>query len=379
MEFEYLGNPEKTKYFPAKKDGKFGYIDSDLNINVPFKYEEAFPYVRYPFSDFSYLGIVFWYGHAIVKNNGMYGVLDVASNTEVLPCEFDMIHLPFYCNNKMSTFWPRPNVENTQYQFVFVAKNDKWGVYKTGEKSNKEYQKVIPCEYKYIWGLYPNSTIVHAKKFNNKYSLLALDTGDVLIDDLEDVKVGNDYYGYFPVKFNGYWGVFNTNCSKVTHNFKYISVNEFPLAKNKHCVKVTSPEGKIGIVNINNYSLEVVPPKFDNVLFENNSFITVQYDKKGIWENGKAVVPCEYDYIENITREEGNDYFIVRKFKNGKFGVYDKNKGITPEFIYDKIKVINNKLKKNKKDTGYLDTTVYYDAPILFGFINNKWIKINLE
>ena len=106
MIVEKIDRLDNSVPFRAKFDGKYGYVNSDNDIVVPFDYDDAD----------QFLGDL-----AVVKRNGFMGVIN-KQGKEVVPCEYEGITI---CRDGL----------------ILVYKKGKWGYF------NKRGDVVVPCIY----------------------------------------------------------------------------------------------------------------------------------------------------------------------------------------------------------------------------------------
>jgi hypothetical protein len=184
------------KYFFGKK-GRWGVVDSDRNVKIPFEYDYIKDVINDPPTNrFSYddSGDTFF-----VQKDGKLGKIDFKNNI-IIPIEYDGI------SDKV------PNHPGAHY----IDKNGKIGIIKNSA------EVIIPPIYD---SLYVKSfgDIIKAKlngKFgviNSKHEILIPFKYDALMVDTKDKKIkkddGFDYYALilnkYVVKLNGEWMYLN--------------------------------------------------------------------------------------------------------------------------------------------------------------------------
>ena len=103
----------------CNKEGKFGYIDKEGNVVIPFRYEpgkDEWSYTDQPVFDFHQGLARVW-----DKATGKYGYIDKEGN-EVFPCEFDF-------------------AEDVSEGVAIVQKGDQFGFINTKGNSTFDFAK----------------------------------------------------------------------------------------------------------------------------------------------------------------------------------------------------------------------------------------------
>jgi len=381
MNLDFIEDCKVKKIYVVGKDNKYGYMDNHLAILVPCIYDMAYPVIPLEIRHWeSYTQ--HWYPHAIVKKENKFGVLSVPDNTEMLPCEFDSINHPYYSKyNLGQEFWHRSEISNSSPPYlVFASKDDKWGIYFI--HNDKPYEQLIPHEYKYIWGPFLNNPYVYAKKFNNKFVVLDPVSKKEIeaVGEVDQIDFGVNYNSYCTICIDNKWGVFSFIKGTITHECKYKKINPYPFPGNTKAALLHTFDGNVGVANLHEKDSFFVPPKYNNVCYENGSFIVFNFGKKGIVADSKEIIPCEYFYIENVLKSNSNRYFIVQKFKNSKFGILDLQNKFTTELKYDKLQVLNMTVN-DPKSQYILRNELKYPiiAGLILGLKENTWEQITLE
>lgn len=154
---------QATDFIPAKKDGKYGYINLKNQIRIPFRYHEAKMFRngmarvkekgwnfidtsgkslriqhRYSFAD------DFQLGTALVKKSGKWGVID-KTGKEIIPCKFS-----HWYENEYQMLYRTQNL-------VMVKKGNRHALYRiTGEKiTDAVYDNIL---------IYPTRTIIQVER-----------------------------------------------------------------------------------------------------------------------------------------------------------------------------------------------------------------------
>jgi len=115
---------EKTLLI-EEKNNKYGVIDSDGKIIIPFEYR----IINKPDKIYSGEDVFF-----IVHDDGYFGAFDYNGKI-VFPCEYDYLE-DFFDRKRKKVY------------FIFL-KDGKWGMM----DSNGEIEIIHNCDFDYIWGI----------------------------------------------------------------------------------------------------------------------------------------------------------------------------------------------------------------------------------
>ncbi len=278
----------------------------------------------------------------LLMQNNKYGVIDRAGNTIINPT-FDIIEMP---NPSKDIFICKSNYnENTKEYNIQIF------------NKNKE-----PILYQYY--------IVEAIQLNN----------------VED----NGFYEKSVLKYksDGLYGLIDLSGNKITKPI-YESIDGFEYNEGLLLVKKS---GKYGIININ--GAVVVKNKYDEILSDSYYEESTGYKKSGyivgtksdngmrygyVDVNRKELLKNEFNYIYRIADKKDDIYLVA--FKDGKAGIYQKNKSILPHDYEDiEYNVQNDSLtlqKASKQGVARFDgsTIVPFDYDNIFfagNYINAK-------
>lgn len=232
----------------------------------------------------------------LLMQNNKYGVIDRAGNIIIDPT-FDIIEMP---NPSKDIFICKGNYNENKKEYNVQVFN-----------KNKE-----PILYQYY--------IVEAIELNS----------------VED----NGFYEKSVLKYksDGLYGLIDLSGNKITKPV-YESIEGFEYNEGLLLVKKS---GKYGIINMN--GAIIVKPKYDEILSDGYYEEQVGYKKSGYIVGKKSDDGMRYGYIDSNRKEllksEFNDiYRIADKkdstylvaFKDGKAGIYKKNKNVLPHDYED--------------------------------------------
>lgn len=275
----------------ASKDGKWGYLDFDGNIALPFEYDGC--------SKFSG-------NYATVKKDNRTFIID-KTGREI--CD-KVEKLRFGCEDPLEGYWAG-------------IKDDKCGL--LDDAGNF----ILPCEFDEIerWGI---TRLISVMKDGKR--------GVYDLSGKEIIKIEFDYIGTprtegVPVRLSPVrWekeGVVTTDGRFIIKpgEFKSCSVDE-----KGGVIVVENKDGKAGLRAFD--GSEITPCVFDRInAFSDNGMAQAKIDGKfGLLDNkGQWVIPAEYEGIEDMS--EG----LVGAKKDGKWGfINDKNEWVIAP-AYDRI------------------------------------------
>jgi hypothetical protein len=314
FEYDWISWTRNPDLAVARKDGKQGIINSNGDVIIPIEYTNV---------EYAGEGLI-----AVQTgdfNTGKWGYLNL-NNEVVLPIEYDRTGWMFFDG------------------LAFVQKDNFQGFVNT----NGEI--VIPLEYERTWNSFTNG-FARVRK-NNKWGIINT-KGEVVVS-LEYDNIHNEFNedtGLMGVSKDGKWGFVNTkgevvipleydSVEQFSHNIVAVQKNEkwgFVDTKGKVVIPIEYDSvsswyvsdifsvnigGKWGFIDIN--SDVKVPAIYDSTRHAGNEFAVVrsgdwQTGKHGVVciENGRVIIPLEYDRIEYIDYSDG--YFWVQK--DGLWGI----------------------------------------------------------
>ncbi len=341
-DIDYIEKDQETGWFRVhNKQNKWGFIDNDSLVKIPFEYDFVNPFEN---------------GLAYTKNGKKE--FFITKNNLKLEGNFDEVKI-------------------FSFGSAGVRKNKKWGFI------DEKGKLIIPfvydkVEYFTINGLCP--VVKNGKAgFINKSGkeIIPVIYDDARSEQLDDIVI---------VKKNKKWAFFN-NQGKQLSDFIFdnvFSTDHYNFTKDdlNKSKSTFSKNGAVLVLKDNHYEYlnEKIEPAFPNNKFDSatvydafKNAIVKRNGKYGmIKPNGELKVPLDFDFIEPYDNNLGNysEYYNARKgkifsiinrnlekigesyepiynnfrldnslisFKNikGKYGVVDKNGKIEVPFIYD--------------------------------------------
>lgn len=380
---DYIEKDPETGWFRAKsKTGKYGFIDKDSIIKIPFIYDFINPFDENKLAyvkdkgkelyidvkgeiiipeNYTELGL-FSEGLVSAKKNGKFGFIDASGETAI---SFLYDSAGFFCQG-----------------LALVSKNKKYGFI------DKEGKEIIPVIYSSAWHSQTDSIVIIS---NDEKWAFVNNNGKFLSDFVYD-KVFTGYKNMIPSVVNGdKTTYFKNGAVLVLRNKKYEFLNEkiesaFPENKfdsasvfDTYKNAIVKRSGKYGIINSD--GIAKAPIEYDFIKYFDTNHNSSEYynarkgkvfhiynkDLKKIGEshqpiyndfsvstpviifrnlqekygmvnsNGNIVIPFEY---EELYKQESG--FIVGK-RNGKAGVFDKNGKLRISFEYKDLYEFDDK------------------------------------
>lgn len=278
----------------------------------------------------------------LFTQNNKYGVIDRNGNVIIEP-NYDIVEIP---NPSKDLFICKSNYDANKKEYSVQV-------------FNKDKKQIL---YQYY--------IVEAIQLNNVEN--------------------NDFYEKKVLKYksNGLYGLIDFSGKKIT-KAEYESIDGFEFNEGLMLVKKS---GKYGIINMN--GAVVVKPKYDEVYsdkyydenngYKNSGYIVGIKSNDGmrygyIDSDRKTILKNEYNDIYRIDEKKDSTYLIA--FKNGKAGIYNKNKNILKHDYEDIEYNAQNDLlivqKASKQGVAKFDGTIVvpieYDNILFAGsYINAK-------
>jgi hypothetical protein len=373
--YGYGGLPDSdNKVFYVPKDGKYGLIDFNNNVLIPFQYDEMYHETN---NDL-----------LCVKKDGKYGLISLKLKKEVLPCKYDQIKMGrvLFDNGTYRVYNDRPSA------LIAILYNSKWGFV------DPEGNVVIPCQYEdlteydddgtplyggdparyhYIYyggrvpfvkngkvglldekgnviipAIYKNIDLIGdnnsgnyptATTFSNKQVLIDTDNKIVSKEYDEIEAVDEDFAVY---KMGSKYGLISLPDCKVVTEAKY---DDFR-CPNEGFIRCEK-ERKYGYIN--KAGQEVFRPEFDGGGAFSNGYCCVNKDGKygfiKAYGYSGIYIDCEYDEESYVDK-----YGIAILRKNGRYGAINTMKKNLIPFEYNKIERYCGKgWHKEKKFDGF--------------------------
>lgn len=291
----------KLKQF--EQEGKVGFKD-DCKIIIPAIYESA-----------SY----FHDGHAVVRLNGLSGVID-SKGEMVIPNQYDDItHLfeKYFCVRiNVRADWKCGIIDIDGNSIIEPS-------YKVIRGKDKRYflcYKTAQCKAKDL-DKYPQG---EAYEYENLGNCVWCNLEGKVLTSLE--VVDSSYSSLVVKNEKGKLGVINQN-GKLIVDFIYDTVE--PCANDVFAVSVITEKGTFYSV-INSNGTTILPSKNETYEFSNGFFYEQNEDEKTKWYSitGKLV-------FEGEATPLSSDYIAVSK--NSRWGVINKNGEKVINFLYSEI------------------------------------------
>ncbi|AFY34459.1 WG repeat-containing protein [Calothrix sp. PCC 7507] len=243
IEYEEIGNNSSSCYdiseeefkpskplIKAKKYGKWGYVDINNKIVIPFVFEDAHG---------------FYNGLAAVKKDAKWGYINIEGKV-IIDFKFD-------------------NASDFYEKIAGVKKDNKWGFI------NKKEQVVLPFQFEDAHSFHPSSKKLAAVKKNGKWGFI--NTNGILVIPFQFEDAAN--FGLFQnnganVKKNGKWGLINSK-GQITIPFEFEESICFDEG-----LGIAKKYGKYGYIDSNGNV--VIPFKFESALLFSGDYAQVTID-----------------------------------------------------------------------------------------------------
>lgn len=357
----------------AKKNEKFGFVNRKGLVVIPFQYEEE--------SSFGNNGI------AMVKTNDKFGFIN-KSGKEIIPIIFQEAK------------------ETTLDSLVVVSINGKWALFsdKGKQKSNFIYDEitfskigliyvrkneqigyldfnlneVIPFG-KYTFGDNFNQNKLAIVSKNNHFGVINEFGKEVIrteYDTLEHPQKDYAESSTFVAQKNNYFILFDEKGKKVADKIKEYSFDRVTIKnKNKSIYIIQNLSGFTGIIGGN--GKVIIPAIYDEIEpFRGQSKTVVKYKGKYglIDSNNQIIYPTDNDYIESY---KDQDYYIIKK--KDKVGIIDRNLKTIFDFAYQDLSPCfydkNNRfIAKQNNLYGVIDKKKRIIIPFEYSKISN-WVE----
>lgn len=303
----------------AKKGDKFGVIDADLNVTVPFNYDE----LKEKRNCYE------------CRKEKLWGIV-MPDGNEKFPCMFTAINL-VKMNNK---------------DILLTNINGKCGA-ADFETANA----LVPNMYNAITSVnVSDKEQAFRVKKDNLYGVCGAD-GKVIIDtkypEIKFIHITGSKNYYINVKSPTNVGLFDLKGNEIV---PFDKCNKYEYVKNSF-IKMYTPSGIQGVVGLD--GTPVADIAYSNIEWDDtaNGFIVTQYDKMGIISSsGEFLFPM----IQCESLSCQGDFF---QYKNGikakSYGAvdYSGNVILQPKYGIDKIrKQVDKQRKKNRNiSTSYTE------------------------
>lgn len=174
-----------------EKNRKFGYVNRDNEVKIPFMYDAALP---------------FYYGVASVENNKKYGVINV-NNQIVVP--FDNYRNHFVFSNGLAKFslnYGKFGMINTKGEvvvsqiyddIVYVVNSKFYRTFKDGKQGVIDIngKEIIPAKYSFV------QTLFKDEENDKTYFFVGIDGKNGVVDE-KDTVILDLKYRYIGKRYN---------------------------------------------------------------------------------------------------------------------------------------------------------------------------------
>lgn len=345
-------------YCVVKKNNKWGVIDVNNKVIVPFEYDEIQNFGNKLFSlkqdrilklcrinkgnfeiykgDFSDIRPKDR-GFIVVSMEGLFGIVG-NDLKELIPCKLENIYeyndgmicsIIFQDEERLRGYYNEKSKEVIPHKYILATSfdNSMAGVM----SANKEIVPVRPDEP--CCHVANHCFHVH---YHNEYWEIIDKNGNRLIElTFDTVYAPTD--GMMAVRKDGKWGFVN-NKGNLVVKFEYDRVNQF-----KDGFAAVEKNGKTKFINKKGKSItepiyEQIENSYETYTFINEFAIVKKGFKYGVIDKkGKEVVSFDYYILKRYS-----DGLICAE-KNGKYGYIDKKGKVIIDFIYDFAQPFKNK------------------------------------
>ena len=307
--------PFDDELFAVKKDGKYGYIDTNGNTVIPFKYDNAFPFV-------GGVAIVAMHNNKEKDNDPDYRYYLIDKNENIKSNEYGGMSYTEN-NNNTPLFITGNKIVDNHFQGTM-----RYLIDKNGNEINsfpydiriKYIAEMNLFKYEYNNGYYGYMSLDGKTLFSPDYNYLSL------IDEKGYIVGRNNYNQYKYIDINGEM-IINDVFEGAT------AYNKYDIAA---VTKTIDGELKCALIDRKGtYLTDFIyePISYDQpIVYLNDSFIITNIDNKTkkVIMNGKGEVISTIDYCSIVFM---NDYFIT-KFANG-YRLYDKEFNVILDSQFD--------------------------------------------
>ena len=370
----------------AKKDGKYGYIDDNGKVIIPFEYEYA--------EDFNEGLAIVWKGYKLLVDDYFKcGYID-KTGKEVISIKYDNAEkfkngIAKVTENRESFFINKMGEKIISFKYdklspfkeglAAAEKDGKWGYI------DKAGKVIIPFQYDY------------ASEFNGDLAIVAIGEEYHFRKYFYINKAGNDVT---EINRYEYLGPFRDNLalvqSKENWKYGYIDKTGKEVISTKYDnashfgegLAAVKKNGKWGYIDKTGKEVISTSVKYDYA--HNFSEGLAAIEKNGKWgyidKTGKVIIPFQYNVVF-FSFQEGMQVVV----KNWKYGYIDKTGKEVISTKYDDVSCFGEGLAAVKKDEkwGYIDKNEKIIIPFQYDYAsefseglaavekNGKWIYID--
>lgn len=264
------------QYYVVEKEDKFGILDADLKTVIPLLYEDLHCYKL---------------EYCLAKKNGKWGVIDGQGKT-IVPHEYR-------------------DIEYSKDATYLVSLDYKWGVI------NQANEVLMPFHYgglKYVGGnRYLGKT--------GRYWQLIDEHGTTVSEQkIDRIKRGNTANGVI-FKKEKKWGLIGAN-GQVLLEAIYDDIRWF-IREEQYQIALVKQEGKYGLYHLSDGWIEAIQYERINRVSDDKPHYIVSLDKlQGYKENReRTILDIKYQQIYSI-KVDGEHYLKVKN-QEGRIGLFD--------------------------------------------------------
>ncbi|WP_170860843.1 WG repeat-containing protein [Flavobacterium fluvii] len=328
--YSFLNPIDEEGMIYAQKGNKYGYIDIDQNIIIPFIYDEL---------------SLFSEGLASAKINGKYGFLN-RKGKKIIDFQFDEVD-GFY-----------------QSGLAIVQKNNKYGII------TQKGTFIIPIVYENIFLSEKDSLICISK--NKKWAFFSK-KGKQVTNFIYD-QITFSKKSLILIKKDKKIGYLDSNLTEKIPIGKY----DYGTPFNNNGLAIVSKKNRFGVIN--NKDFQVIKTEFDSIGYlqeeysDSDCFVGFKNDKLTLFDQkGNLIIEGIKDYFKDVCRLNNKVKTIYQIQKgNGLSGVIDEKGKVLIPVIYDEINrfrgdSVTTVMSKNKYGLIKSNNEIVYP-------INNDWI-----
>jgi len=344
-----LGN----SLFAVKLYGKYGVVDINNNIIVPFEWSSI---TNIPGLD-NYI-----YVSILGNDNRLKGIYSLVERKLTIPCKYNSVNKiekqnyfsvneGTKCNivdindkPKFSKWYDELTIPYKGKMNYIVKLDNKYGIIDDAEK------EILPIEFtEFSKSPYTDGSYL-ARNKEGKYGFINIDGKVTLPFEYDNLSRRNYYDNVLSVQ-NGKCGLVQIN-SGIPYEIATCDYDE--IEGNK--IMIVKKDGKFGLLDL--YGQHLTAIEYESIdALDNNSSDGIIYKAKNngmyklINEQGKAITEATYKDIELIPKKTVSSYnsaiqfsYLKCKEKNGKYTIIDKVGKTIPGLIFEDILTENNNI-----------------------------------
>ena len=364
-------------YCFAKKDGKWGVIDFNNKILLPFDYDHEHWNMRSdewvtsfykngqqlvinlktgsekicpPETTVEKDSTVLAQGFVRVRDHDKYGLVNAAGK-QILPSKFDYIR--YDADEPDGYYLPAP--------FVQINENHQWGVADT--TGNILIPPIYTSGIDFKLGRY---FVCERKKGDGYVEVLLDKSGKRLLDSdytkIELVFTDGDSIPYFKLEKNGRYGFYNP-IKKILIAPEFDRINHYLFNIQQKNAILASIGSKQGLFDINT-GKAIVPANYEKIdsqdPLNNSLFIVGNEERLGLYDAQKKrmVVPIKYTYL-SFTEDKD----LLKANENDHYGLITTMDKVALPISYFEIRALDKGFYLlTTQDSSYYNSFSFYDS-----------------